>query len=565
MNKNFKKLTRREFLELAAAGAAGTAALSLGLPAAFASTPKRGGTATCGMSFLIQTPDPHRYTGTWARQCMAPCWEGLTTPTPLADYLRISKEKGPEAVPDVQPQLAESWDIEKDGTRYVFYLKKGVKFHTGKELDSEDVKWNWERIKDPAHISTSRKLLTMYLESIETPDKYTVVANLSQPYGAFLVANSFGNTVILPKDSIPQGVIWGVTQSFTPPAAAPPGTGPFKMVEYQQKNQAVFERFDDYRVAGKPYLDKIVYKVISQDVPRTMAFRKGDLDYIYGPEPNWLSPRIKGKPRYQQITLEDEKINLIPMLNGSTLTIYVNAHEGTDTPFKDVRVRQALDYCIDREKLANALYGDLGVPMGQGFHPEISPWGFEDIKAREPNIGKAKQLLKEAGYADGVDVEFKITPTWGKNDLMAQIVQQMAKPAGFRIKIVQQVGVEYWANLRKYTFQLQVWTLEKTDPMHHYYPYLHTDPIKPYNGHAPVTGIKDPEMDKLLEIMAGEADLSKRRAAFKKVVERCNEQAYLIPYLMNVGALAWSTRVQGFNPLAYYQPEQAFVDAWIEA
>lgn len=564
MSTDQKKITRREFLELTAAGAVGAAAYSLGLPAALASTPRRGGTLTCGMAFLIQTPDPHRYTGLWARQCMAPCWEGLTTPTSTAEYLRISREKGPEAVPDVQPQLAESWEIEKNGTRYVFHLKKGVKFHTGKELDSEDVKWNWERIKDPVHISTSRKLLTAYLESIETPDKYTVVANLSQPYGAFLVANAFGNTVILPKDSIPHGVIWGVTQSFKPPAAAPPGTGPFKMVEYQQKNQAVFERFDGYHLAGKPYLDKIVYKVISQDVPRTMAFRKGDLDYIYNPEPNWLSPKIKGKPRNQLITLADEKINLIPVLSDTTLTIYVNSHEGTDTPFKDVRVRQALDHCIDRKKLAHALYGDLGIPMAQGFHWEISPWGFEDIQPREPDIDKARQLLKEAGYPDGVDVEFKITPTWGKNDLMAQIVQQMAKPAGFRIKIIQQVGVEYWANLRRYTFQLQAWSLEKTDPMNFYYPYLHTDPVKPYNGHAPVTGVKDPEMDKLLDDMAAETDLARRREKFKKVLERCNEQVYLIPYMMNISALAWSTRVKNFNPLAYYHPEQAFVDAWIE-
>jgi peptide/nickel transport system substrate-binding protein len=202
--------------------------------------------------------------------------------------------------------------------------------------------------------------------------------------------------------------------------------------------------------------------------------------------------------------------------------------------------------------------------MGQGFHPEISPWGFADIKPREPNIEKAKQLLKDAGYADGVDVEFKITPTWGKNDIMAQIVQQMAKPAGFRIKIIQQVGVEYWANLRRYTFQLQVWTLEKTDPMHHYYTYLHTDPVKPYNGHAPVTGIKDPEMDRLLDEMAAETNLARRRKKFKKVVERCNEQAYLIPYMDTIGALAWSTRVKNFAPLNYYQPEQAFVDAWVE-
>jgi peptide/nickel transport system substrate-binding protein len=561
-----KGLTRREFLEVAAVGAAGTAAYGLGVPQLFAATPKRGGTVLCGMTFLIQTPDPHRYTGAWARQCMAPTYEGLTTPTPLGERLKLLEEQGPDAaIPDVKPMLADAWEIEKGGTRYVFHLKKNVLFHNGKEFGSEDVKWNWDRIKDPANQSTVRKFTTLFYESADTPDKYTVVANLSKPYGSFLMANAWCFCSILPKDCIPHGTIWGFTPTFKPPTAAPPGTGPFVFSEYQQKRQAVFTRFKDYRIKGLPFLDKVIFKVISENGPRTMALRSGDLHYIYGVESNYLEKNIKGKKINRLITVEKDNVMLYPVLGGGAQTIYLNCNDQKSPHFKNEKVRQALDYCIDKEKLAKTLFGNMGVPMYQPHHPDNSSWGYRDIKYRKPDIEKAKQLLKEAGYPDGLDVEFKITPSWGRNDIRAQIVQQMAKPAGFRIKITPQVGVQYWLNLRKYTFDMLMYSSGGEDPMRVTYGYMHTDPAKPYNGYAPATGVKDPEMDKLLEAVAEETDLQKRKAIYKKVINRINEKAYWIFNNANIGSNGWSSKLKNFKPWEYYAPEQAFVEAWLEA
>ncbi|MBW1699705.1 MAG: ABC transporter substrate-binding protein [Deltaproteobacteria bacterium] len=562
MKENKKGLTRREFIELSAVGAA-TAAL--GTPTAFAETPKRGGTLTCGMPWMIQTPDPHRYTGPWARQASAICYEGLTTPTPVGERLRITREKGPDAVPDVLPMLAENWEIEKGGSRYIFHLKKGVKFHHGKELDSEDVKWTWERIKDPVHVCSSRKMLTEFLTSIETPDRYTVVANLDRPYGAFLKASAWSFSPILPKDSIPYGVTWGQTPSFKPPTAAPPGTGPFKLVKFQQKMEAVYERFDDYYVPGLPYLDKVIYKVIPRETPRTLALRAKNVDYASGVEANWLSQILEDRKINELITLEKEGIQLFPRISSVTLTIFLNSHAEADTPFKDERVRQALDYCIDRKKFAMALYGNLGIPMGQGFHPDISSWGYRDIKPREPDIEKAKQLLKEAGYPNGLDAELKITPVWGRNTKAAQIIQQMARRAGIRFSIKSYSGIQYWSGTRVYKYHAKIYILGGDDPQHYYYLFLHTDPAKPSNGYAPSTGVKDPIMDKLLEEQAGEIDLKKRRAAFKKVVLRCNEKAYLIPYVATIGSDGWSTKLKNFKPWEYFSPQQAFREAWLES
>ena len=557
-----KELTRRKFLEVSAAGAAGAMALSAGTPSILSAAPRRGGTVTCGMSFLIQSPDPQRRTGTWAKQDSALCWEGLLDTISLGERFKIIEEKGPDAIPAVKPMLADAYDIEKDGSRYVFHLKRGVKFHNGKELGSDDVKWSWERIADPAVRSSSRKILTSYLKSIETPDQYTAVANLTQPYAAFLVANAWINTVILPKDCIPKGKIFGESKDYKPDRAAPPGTGPFEMVEFQQKQQAVFKAFKDYRVPELPYLDKIIYKVISKDQPRTMALRAGNIDYAYAVEPRYFAEAIKGQKLYKPF--QKDGMEFYPRLGNAVLTIYLNSHPTKgNSPFKNLRVRQALNLSIDRKKLANALYGPLAFPKAQGFHQQESMWGFDDITFPEPDIPKARQLLKEAGYPNGLDVEFKITPTWGRNDFMAQIVQQMAKAAGFRIKITPLVGLQYWANLRKSTFQMFVFTLDDDDPMGKHFGYMHTDPMKPYDGFAPATGIKDPIMDKLLDEMAAEIDIKKRRAKFKEIVLRMNEQVYFIPYAATIGSNGWTTKLKNFKPWNYAWPEQAFREAWI--
>ena len=562
MSKHKKEMSRREFVKMMAAGAAGTVALSVGGASLFAATPRRGGILKCGMSFLIQSPDPHRRIGPWARQDSALAYEGLVDPVSMGERIQALKENGKGAIQEVRPMLADAWDIEKGGTRYVFHLKKGVKFHDGKEFGSDDVKWTWERIKDPATVAGARRFMADYIESIETPDRYTAVANLTQPNAAFLIGNAWVNAPMLPKDCIAPGKIFG-EGGYKPDRAAPPGTGPFEMVEFQQNNKAVFKAHKDYRIPGLPYLDGVEMLVI-KDQPRTMALRAGDVDYIYGVSDEYFATVYNEQPLYQPF----EKDNLIfyPRLNDATITIFLNNHpKKGNSPFHDERIRKAFALSIDRKKLAQALYGKQGIPTVQGFQPSESYWGFDDIKVPEPDIAKARQLLKEAGYPDGIDVDFYITPTWGKNDLMAQVVQQMARAAGFRVKIISQVGLQYWGHLRKMDYQMIVYTIGGDDPMSSYYYLLRSDPAKPNDGYAPVSGVKDPELDKLLDEMAAEMDMPKRREDFKKVVLRSNEKAYVFPYLQMVVPNGWSKKLQNFTPANYYIPEQGFREAWLES
>ncbi|MCG6909075.1 MAG: ABC transporter substrate-binding protein [Deltaproteobacteria bacterium] len=562
MNRQQKKMSRREFVRTMAAGAAGTMVLSVGVPSLFAATPRRGGVVKCGMSFLIQTPDPHRRNGAWARQDAALAWEGLVDPISLGERFRIAAEKGAENVPEIKPMLADSWDIENNGARYVFHLKKGVKFHDGKEFDSGDVKWNWERIRDPAHFAAARKSMAQYIESIETPDRYTAVANLTQPYAGFLMGNAWVNAPMMPKDCIPYGKNFGQGDHKSD-RAAPPGTGPFEMVEFKQNDKAVFKAHKDYRIPGLPYLDGVEFLVV-KDQPRTLALRSGDLHYIYGVLDDYFATLFKNKKLYQ--TFEADNLMFYPWLFNETLTIYLNCHPTKgNSPFKDEKVRQALSLAIDRKGLAQALYGNRGIPAVQGFLPEESIWGFDNIKVPAQDIAKAKQLLKEAGYSDGLEVEFAITPTFGKNDQMAQIVQQMVRPAGFRVKILSQMGLQYWSHLVKMDYQMMVFHTGGDDPMSRYYGFLHTDNTKTTQGYSFGSAVKDPEMDRMLDDMAAEIDVMKRREKFKEIVLRTKEKAYFLPYMRYALANGWSKKVKNFHPENYYIAEQAFREAWLES
>lgn len=567
MSKDKKEFTRRKFLELTAAGATGAAVYSLAGPSAFAASPKKGGTLKVGVSWMWQYPDPHRWTGGTARPLIAMGYEGLTMPVSVGERQRIIAQKGASAVPDVVPMLAESWDIEKGGKRVVFHLKKGVKFHNGKEFGSDDVEWNWKRILDPVHRASARKLVDIFLKDFETPDKYTFIANLTQPYGAFLQMVSMPNVAILAKDSIPKGAIWGKTATFKPTREAPPGTGPFELVKYRQKLEARWVGFKDYH-GGAPHLDGVNIKVIPDGNARTLAVRSGDIDVSLGVEQNFLKKHYRGHKPYELIHLKKEGLNLYPNINPWTKSLYLNSHptKPHGIPFRDERVRQAFDYCIDQKTIAKACFGELGIPMDQGFHPDLFVWGFDDIKGREYNPGKAKKLLEAAGYAGGCDVEIRIPGAVEGADKMAQVIQQMSRPAGFRITISSSRGGAYWGVLRKYAFQTHTWALWKEDPMHSYYLNMHTSPDKPYSGQAPVTGINDPVMDKLLDQVAAENDLGKRKAIFKKVVQRNIDKAYVLPYMTYVTADAWTDKLKNFSPgdQFHHMAPRGFKDAWLD-
>ncbi|MBT4263145.1 MAG: ABC transporter substrate-binding protein [Deltaproteobacteria bacterium] len=580
MGENKKDLKRREFLELAAVGAAGAALTSVGVPSVFGATPRRGGTVNIGVEGMFHQPDPTRFHGGHARPSAAPGYEGLTTPVSAAVRAKITIQKGPEHVPEYDLMLADSIESEKNGARWVFHLKKGVKFHNGQEMTSADVKYAWRRAEDPRHRDGNRSQLTWFMDQklmdnnpdkvIETPDKYTVICNLTQPYGSFPAANYLFLCPIVPAGTIPMGTRWG-DKNFKPKFIAPPGTGPFKMTQYQKKKGMTYEAFEDYRL-GRPNLDKLVYKAIPDDGPRTIALRAGDLDYIVFGDPKWQSKFAKKKNMDDNLfkVLENKKDGLSTYLypRSEAWSLYFNSHPTKgNSPFHNEKLRQAFDAAIDKETLVRVIYGKMGIAAGQGFHPSLSAFGFDDIKPTPHNIEKAKQLVKDAGYPDGVTVDFRYNPTFARMGEMVQVLKQMVEPAGFRLNLISGVGFPgYWSSIRKYSHHVMVYFLGRDDPMTGYYSLGHTpkDPLeKPWEGYSS-RGIKDARMDKLLDNFAAADGIEARKATFRKVHEYYREKAYVTPMAWQITGPVWnSKRLKNFRPQDYALPEQAFAKAWV--
>ena len=589
MGKKRKEVTRRSFIELSAVGAAGLAASTIGVPSVLGShhAPKRGGTARIGLEGMFHQPDPTRFHGGHARPSMAPGYEGLTQPVPADIRARITLEKGPEYVPEYVPMLADKIESEKGGARWVFHLKKGVKFHNGKEMDSEDVKYCWRIAEDPRSRDGNRTMLTTFMDGklmdtnpdkvIETPDKNTVVVNLTQPYGSFPSANYFFLCTIVPKDTVPIGMRWDSKELDKRGMVAPPGTGPFKIVEHRKKKGMVYEAFKDYRIPGQPYLDRLEYTVIGDDSPRTIALRSGDLDYIVFADPKWQQSKIKGDVKdvmFKPQTLKKEGLSYYLAPRSEAWSIYFNCHpkkgglSGKDpSPFSNEKLRQAFDACIDKETLVRLIYGKMGIPAGQGHHPLLSPMGFDDIKPTPRDLEKAKRLVKEAGYPNGVDVDFRYDPLWARNAEMVQVLKQMVEPAGFRLNLVAGSGFPgYWSSIRKYSHDAMIYFLGRDDPMQAYYGLGHTpkDPTeKPWEGYSS-RGIKDPKMDKLLDDFAAASSLEERKRTIRKVIFYYREKAYVLPYAWQITGPVWnSKRLKNFHPEDYALPEQAFAKAWV--
>ena len=289
----------------------------------------------------------------------------------------------PDVPAGVAPALAESWEVSEDGLTYTFSLREGVVFHDGTPWDADAAIYNFERYLDENHPNYDPALLSWfnpgaYIESVEKVDDLTITLHLHTPY-AYLLEDLysiyFGSPAVL-EASGSEGM-----------AATPTGTGPFAFEAQASPTEISFVRNDDWW-GETPRLDRIVVKLIPDPSARTAALRSGTVDWIEGAQPDDLA------------SLESA---------GFTVTMQEFDWEWAwqlfvdRPPFDDVRVRQALNFAIDREAIASQLLADTAVPTYQilsraslFYDPQYDIYDYDPEKAR--------QLLAEAGYADGLDI-----------------------------------------------------------------------------------------------------------------------------------------------------------------
>jgi len=308
----------------------------------------------------------------------------------------------------VQPLLAKSWEVSPDGLTYTFRLQQGVKFHDGTAFDSADVKFAFDRARAP-NSTNAQKQIFAPIESVETPDAATVIIKLKQPSGNFLYFLGWGDAVIVAPETAENN------------KSNPVGTGPFKFKAWNRGDRVELTRNPDYWQKDKIKLDNVTFRFISDPQAQVAAVRAGDVDAF----PNIGAP---------ELFAELQKDSRFTAVAGNTEGEIVAGMNNAKKPFDDPRVRRALMHAIDRKMLVQGAYSGFGQPIGSHFSPNHP--AFVDLTNVIPyDPAKAKALLKEAGYGNGLSITIK-SPQMAYASRSAELLSAMLSEVGVELKIV---------------------------------------------------------------------------------------------------------------------------------
>ena len=281
------------------------------------------------------------------------------------------------------PNLAESFEISDDALVYTFKLKEGIMFHDGELLTAEVVKANIDRVMNPDKALRQARTFS-YAEEINILDDYTLEVKLRQPYMAFL-SRLEAFRIISPaalenEDKLPKN---------------PVGTGQFRFVEWVEGDHMTVEKNPDWRNADQIQVDTITFKFVPENGTRVAMLETGEADIIY-PMPNEMVSKIEANS------------DLVLEVRDSTVCRYVTMNQNVK-PFDDVRVRQALNYAIDKDAFIAVVKGGYGNKLNSAMSP-VLPY-YVEHEEYAYNIEKAKELLTEAGYPDGFEATI-----WGNTE-----------------------------------------------------------------------------------------------------------------------------------------------------
>ncbi|WP_404420458.1 ABC transporter substrate-binding protein [Thalassospira australica] len=406
---------------------------------------------------------------------------------------------------EVEPALAKSWTISDDGTVYTFKLREGVEFHDGTPFNAEAVKYNFDRMLDenhPQHDTGPFPLAFFFsaVENIEAVDDLTVKFTLNAPYAPFLSNLAYPTGLLVSPDAVKEfGADYG---------RHPAGTGPFRFEEWESNAKVVVVRNDDYW-AGPAKLEAVVFRPITDANTRVAELMAGGIDLMVEVPPDSLT-QLAG----------DGNFNVYEQAGPHLWFLILNMKEG---PFKDKKVRQAVNYAIDKKALVeNVLQGTAEVATGPT--PPAFAWAYnEQLQPYPHDIEKAKQLIKEAG-AEGAEVTFYVTEG-GSGMLdpipMGAAIQADLSKIGLTVKIETyewntflgkvNPGLEGKADMAE-----MAWMTNDPDTL----PYLalRTD-AWPEKGGFNSGYYSNPEVDKLLEEARTSTDQDERAKLYREMQE----------------------------------------------
>lgn len=344
--------------------------------------------------------DPHLATTTPDKALLQYIFSGL-----------VRFQPGKASPAHIEPDLAESWESSEDGTEWTFTLRQGVQCHHGYgELTASDVVYSLNRAGDSERSGFAKDYADF--DSVEALDDYTVKITLKSPVPSLLglVTNYHGGNIVCQKAAEEMG------ENFH---QKPIGTGAFMFQEYKAQQSVTLVANPDY-FRGAPKLESIVYRYIPSDASRDLAFTSGEIDLIYGKQDQTWVDRMS----------QNEGVVVMVMEPAELSTLYLNI---TSPPLDDIRVRQAIGHAIDRQGMVQ-FKGEAVTREAKSVVPIGYLGHTDDVPLLDYDPEKAKALLAEAGYADGVTVKTIHTSLPGMLSTI-EAVQAMLRKVGINLEI----------------------------------------------------------------------------------------------------------------------------------
>jgi peptide/nickel transport system substrate-binding protein len=442
-------------------------------------------------------------------------------------------------LPPFGPGLATSWEVSPDARVYTFKLRQGVTFHDGTPFDAEAVKFNIERNYKPDHPfyhkagAGSTALGYKDVDKVEVVDASTVRVTHKEPFADFLYVLAFGTYSIASPTAIQK---LGNDEFPNQPV----GTGPFKFVERERGVKVVFERNGEYW-GGAPPIERFIVRPLPEAVARVTALETGEVDWINAVHPDSIA-RIQANPNIE--------VGLAQLPNTWG---YIPNHRAE--PTKNVKLRQAMNYAVNREVLARDIMKGLAVPSTSPFAPGTAGHN-PNIKGYSYDPAKAKQLLAEAGFPNGVDLRFQI-PQGGAGSpfgvQMTEYIQQNLKDAGINVTIESLEFQTFQSNMANgiapdvHAYNVGFSVDEMVNMQRHY-----RSDLVPPNGNTNPGWIEDPELDAMLKKALGTANEEERKKLYFEIQQKAVDMAAWVWVVHQKGARAWNKKVQGFaNPNSY--------------
>jgi ABC-type transport system substrate-binding protein len=463
-----------------------------------------------------------------------------------------------ERLPGLVPGLAESWTVKADDpTKWVFKLRRGLKFHDGTDFTADAVLWNWDKLRSkdaPQYDARQAGIITPRISTIQSwrkLDEYTVEFTTTRPSG-FLPFQVMYVLYTSPAQWEKVGRDW---RAF---ANSPAGTGPFKLTRLVPRERAELEPNQEYWDKKRvPKADKVILLPMPEATTRLAALRSGQVDWIEVPPPDAI-------PGLRQSGFQ---ISLRPYPHNWTHTLNLSR-----PPWDDKLVRQAANYAIDREGLCKSLLNGTCAPAVGEVYPG-HPWFGNPKQRYEHNPAKARELLLQAGY-DGKAKRVKtsvLISTSGSGQMlplpMNEFVQENLRDVGIDLELIP---IEWNALTQRFRLGFQHSdnallggmnvSFNFQEPWSAFTRFFHSDSIPPRSVN--IMPYLNPEVDRLIEAAEREFDLGKQDQILAQVHEIIVDDAPWLFIVHDLNPRALSPKVKNF-----VHPQSWFVDLtlpWVE-